>query len=118
MSDVPDFLAARGAYLGALDDVIALFRYRDAWRPENETLANDIAELVVGLTVERDALRAEVARLRPLRALLDAAGDRGITLFNEQRPPMWTLDVDGNCATGSLDFVIAAACDRLGVDHG
>ena len=71
---------------------------------------------------EADALRAEVARLRPLRALFDRAQTAGVLLMVVHRPDgAWFASVNDHVVTGeagSFDAVIAAACDRLGVDHG
>ena len=74
---------------------------------------------------EADALRAEVDRLRPLRALFDfaAVNHHRVAVLHEPRPG-WMVAVDDsfgsrwNTQGSDLDDVIAAACDRLGVDHG
>jgi len=76
---------------------------------------------------EADALRAEVDRLRPLRALCERAQTSRTTIdliYHPDADPMrdgsgWLCEVDDwSTHAGPLDTVIAAACDRLGVDHG
>ena len=74
---------------------------------------------------EADALRAEVARLRPLRALFDRAQTAGVLLMVVHRPDgAWFASVNDHVVTGeagSFDVVIAAACESkrpVGRDDG
>ena len=74
---------------------------------------------------EADALRAEVAALKanPLATLLHRipATEAPFELAchpSDTGGSEWSCVVAGTITYGPLDDVIAAACDRLGVDHG
>ena len=102
--------AQRIALMGALPDVTGWEQTAAALR----TMADTV-----------EALEAEVARLRPLRALLEHCEAKGAVVSLSCVPDArlrWLLATGGDGvsfrATGDLDAVITAACDRLGVPHG
>jgi len=102
--------AQRIALMGALPDVTGWEQTAAALR----TMADTV-----------EALEAEVARLRPLRALLEHCEAQGAVVSLSCVPDArlrWLLATGGDGisfrANGDLDAVITAACDRLGVDHG
>lgn len=102
--------AQRIALMGALPDVTGWEQTAAALR----TMADTV-----------EALEAEVARLRPLRALLEHCEAKGAVVSLSCVPDArlrWLLATGGDGvsfrANGDLDSVITAACDRLGVPHG